>query len=387
VRQVGPRRYIELLRRSSSIACSGGEIIPARSGTRRRMPAPRRREALLSGEFVRVAAYTGGLNVPSARFRVRQLIPHLATRGIEVRELALRCGKYPPVSRLSRPAWGCAVVAESMLRVGQGYRCDLTFLQRELVSRLRTFELFTRSPRVFDVDDAIWVLGEGMAASIARGSALVICGNDFLADRFSRWNPRVMVIPTAVDTDRFCPRPATDSGRILMGWSGTASGLKYLYGIEDALHQAMMGMPELQLRVVCDHAPRFTRLPLSRVEFVPWSPAVEAPAIQDLSIGLMPLEDSEWSRGKCAFKMLTYMACGLPVVVSPVGMNQTVLQMGTVGYAARSTTEWVDAILELSAREQTRNEMGRNGRRLAVDHFSIPVIGEQLANALKSVES
>lgn len=340
---------------------------------------------------VRVAALTGGRNVPSARIRVRQLIPSLAEHGIEVREFVPLISKYPPERKYLRPLWGAAALAVRVPTVFATYRYDVVLLQRELISTYVTLEPLTRRPRVLDVDDAIYLhRGGKFARRLAELVDLVICGNDFLAEHFSRWNKNVTVIPSAVDTRRFMPlEPREQSGlggKHVIGWIGTSSNFKYLYSIEAALKRVMELVPNAVLRVIADRKPKFRMLPGERVEFIAWSPETEVKGVQTMTVGIMPLADGEWEKGKCSYKMLQYMACGIPVVVSPVGMNSQILALGDFGLAATSQAEWVEALQWiLMADREVREKMGREGRRVAEIYFSIEAIAPRLAQALRGV--
>jgi len=340
---------------------------------------------------VKVAALTGGKNVPSARFRVRQLIPSLSEHGVELREFVPLVSKYPPERKYLRPAWGVAALAARIPAVFATYRYDIVLLQRELVSTFVTLEPLTKRPRVLDVDDAIYLhRGGRFAERLARLVDLVICGNDFLADRFSKWNKNVTVIPTAVDTRRFVPLERPQQGSLeesyVIGWTGTSSNFKYLYYIETALKQVMEIFPDVVLRVIADKKPSFRTVPGERVRFVPWSPESEVKGVQSMTVGIMPLVNGEWEKGKCSYKILQYMACGIPVVVSPVGMNAQILALGEVGLAASSQDEWVEALRWILAAGRTvREKMGREGRRVAEEYFSVEVIAPRLAQALKGL--
>ena len=145
------------------------------------------------------AALTGGRNVPSARFRVRQYIDCLAGEGVEVTEFPAPWGMYPPSNVMARPAWCMASLFAQLPTVIQSYRYDLTLLQREMLSTFVTLEPFTKRPRILDVDDAIWLHPRGQfAARLASKCEGVLCGNAFLADYFRQWNPNVTIIPTAI---------------------------------------------------------------------------------------------------------------------------------------------------------------------------------------------
>jgi len=239
---------------------------------------------------------------------------------------------------------------------------------------------------VLDVDDAIWLYGgEAFARRLAGLCDVVACGNAFLAEWFARSHPRVELLPTAVDTARFVPAPALAAEDApVIGWSGSASTLPYLHAIEQPLGEVLRRNPRATLRVVCDRPPDLPSL-RGRVAFVRWSPEVEVRSIQDMTVGLMPLDDSVAARGKCSLKMLLYMACGVPVVVSPIGANRDVLSRGEVGFGALSADDWVDALdLILRAPERAR-EIGARGRAVVEEHFSVQALAPRLATLLRGV--
>jgi glycosyltransferase involved in cell wall biosynthesis len=332
----------------------------------------------------RIIALTQGFNEPSRRFRWKQYVEDLEVAGFEVSELTSFFGAYAPVSRIRRPFWAAATMAESLVRTLRANSYDLRFLQRNLTATLCTWEPFLRKPFVFDVDDAIFLGPRGASANrIARAASLTICGNNFLAEHFSRYGP-VEVLPTAVDTGRFVPRLNPQPSRPIIGWSGSSSGLKYLYGIESALQTLLHRHPDVLLKVVADKAPAFKILPSDRVVYERWSPEREVATLQEFAVGIMPLEDDLWAQGKCSFKMLTYMAVGLPVVVSPVGMNGEILGQAPCGFAAKTTDEWVDAISTLLCNPRLSTDMGRAGRQLIETRYARNVIGPQLARMLKA---
>lgn len=336
--------------------------------------------------MLRVIAYTGGHNAPARIPRVQQYVPYLRLHGIELTESPSRAGLYPPERGFwKRAAWGVWNIAEHLPAVGRSYRYDVTLLQREMLSTFVTLEPFTSRPRVLDVDDAIWVhRGGGFARRLARSCDHVICGNSFLAEGFSRWNPSVSVLPTAVDTRRFVPANGSHrAGRPVIGWLGLGSGFCFLYEIEAALGDVLRSHPECILRIISDKVPQFRLLPPAQVEYVPYCREREVTDIQDMTVGIMPLDDSDGARGKCSFKMIQYMSSGIPVVVSQLGTNVEVLQKGEVGFGATNRQDWVDALSELLANLELRARMGRAGRAVAEKHYSVEVLAPRLAQILR----
>jgi glycosyltransferase involved in cell wall biosynthesis len=336
---------------------------------------------------LRVAAFTRGVNVPSARFRVRQLIPAVARQGVEMTEFTAPLGAYPPRAKALRPLWAVGTLGSRIPALMSSARYDVTLLQRTMISNCLTLEPFTKGPRVLDVDDAIWLNGRGDYAGRLAGTCdLVVCGNDYLADYFSRWNKNVVVLPTPVDTLRFKPLEGGRGAEAeIIGWSGSSSNFGYLYGIEDALAALLKSRPGARLRVVSDAEPSFSRIPERQFEFIKWTPENEAETIGEMTVGLMPLSDSEWERGKCSYKMLLYLACGVPAVVSPVGMNAQVLAMGRVGVGVTGSREWEEVLRDLLDDPAGREAMGQRGREIAVGHFGLDAAAPKLADFLRGV--
>lgn len=333
-----------------------------------------------------IAALTPGVNVPSARLRVRQLIPALADHGIRLTEFTSRLGAYPRGARWTRPAWVTASIAANLPAVARSHRYDVTLLQREMISTRATLERWTGRPRVFDVDDSIHLHRDGRAARrIAEGSDVVVCGNRHLARVYAAWNDRVEVLPTAVDVDHYRAGSRPEGRQASICWVGTSSNAPYLEGIEPALEGVFRAHPGAVLDVVSDRPPRLKALPPGRVRFHEWDPETERDVLANASVGIMPLPDSEWARGKCSYKMLASMASGLPVVVSPVGMNVDVLEQAPVGLGASTLEEWSEGLLRLLDSPEDAQRMGHAGRDLATSHYSVRVVAARLATILHDV--
>jgi glycosyltransferase involved in cell wall biosynthesis len=153
--------------------------------------------------------------------------------------------------------------------------------------------------------------------------------------------------------------------------------------VAPAIGRFLAEAPEARLVVVADAFVTLPGIPDDRVDLVRWSPENEATVIQDFDVGLMPLGGGDWAKGKCAFKMLQYLSCAVPAVVSPVGMNAEVLAMADVGLAATTEDEWVEALLTLYRDRDRARALGRAGRDLAERVFSVPVIARQLAATMR----
>jgi len=332
--------------------------------------------------MTRVTALTAQRSTPSAWFRVGQTIEELRHLGIETRWLPARVSTFPPRAKWLRPLWLPMSVASRFSQAAASWRGEITWLAKEMVSTLVTWEPITRRPRVLDVDDAIWLHRGGRAArAIARRVDCIVVGNSFLADWFSQHNANVIVIPTAVDTSRFLPRSKQGESRPIrsIGWTGTSGNLKYLYAIESPLLAILQQHPDTVLRVICDRPPVFRGIPSERLQYVRWTREREVGDLQSLDVGLMPLDDTDWERGKCALKLLLYMACGIPVIASPVGVNREILSARVVGFSARRPEEWQSALDTLVRDPELGRKLGSNGRRLVENSYSVRRVARQLA--------
>jgi glycosyltransferase involved in cell wall biosynthesis len=236
----------------------------------------------------------------------------------------------------------------------------------------RLFAAFTRR-RVFDVDDAIYVrkprrLGEPADesawrkrkfAATCRWVDVVAAGNDVLADVACITAKAVTVLPTSIDTAVYQTSTATPADPPTIAWIGSPENLIYLEMIRPALARLTARYPTLRMRVICS---RFPDWPEVAVEPVIWSSATEAKALAGAHIGVMPLSDDAWARGKCAFKLLQYMAAGLPCVASPVGANTEAVVDGVNGFHARNDDEWELHLESLVRSPELRARFGANGR-------------------------
>jgi glycosyltransferase involved in cell wall biosynthesis len=345
---------------------------------------------------LRVEAVLSGRLAPSSRFRVLQHVAPLGRLGIDVDARPPRVSKYATVGPrwqrrlgpLTGPVLTAAKLAARAPTVARSWARDLTWLEREMIPGSRTLEPCLHRPLLFDVDDAIWLLSAGnerAARWTARHAACVLAGNDYLAEWFTSAGATVERVWTAVDTDHFRPDPdpRPDRRSFVIGWTGSASALRYLAALAKPLGRFLAETPEARLAVVSDYEPSLPGIPEDRVDFVRWSPSVEASALAGVDVGLAPLPDSAWARGKCAFKMLQYMAAGIPMVASPVGMNAQVLAMAEVGLPAADDAAWRDALHDLRADDGRRRAMGGHGRRLVEREFAVPVIADRLAGIMR----
>ncbi len=334
----------------------------------------------------KVAAFTGGRKASPARFRVRQYVDFLKQYDIDLDEFVAPFSSWPPLQTWLRPAWAVATLASRVPGLVSSHRYNVALFQQSLMSTYVTLEGLAVRPRILDVDDAIWAQSErsGFAQRLAGLCDSIICGNNFLAEQFSKWNRNIVVIPTGVDIDYFRPEPKPPSEDCVIGWSGKSCGFKHLYDIESALKMVLDSNPLARLSIVADCPPDFKEISPDKVIFTPWSPGNEVETIQAMDIGIMPIDNSVAARGKCSYKMLLYMACAKPVVVSPYGMNKEVMAYGDIGYSPETEDGWIEALLHLSRVPKQCHEMGLRGREVVEAQYSTRETGKTIALHLLS---
>jgi hypothetical protein len=236
--------------------------------------------------------------------------------------------------------------------------------------------------RVFDVDDAIYVrkprrLGEApddspwrkrKFAATCRWVDVVAAGNDVLAGAARASARAITILPTSIDTASYRPTSATAADAPTIVWIGSPENLVYLEMIRPALVRLTVRHPTLKMRIICS---RFPDWPGVNIEPIAWSTATEAESLAAAHIGVMPLTDDEWARGKCAFKLLQYMAAALPCVASPVGANAEAVIDGVNGLHARSTEEWERNLEALIRSPELRARFGASGREHVESRYAM----------------
>jgi glycosyltransferase involved in cell wall biosynthesis len=317
--------------------------------------------------MVKVTALTSGPLVPSSRFRVRQFIEPLGRLGITVAE------HHPPLSKYALKRAGSLAAVARLPGVLAARAGDVVWLERELIAGRNTLERFAGAgPRLFDVDDALWLLNDSnFSEEIAAGSFGVIAGNEFIAAHYRQHCERVWIVPTSVDTCVWRPQAEAEQTEWIIGWIGTSSNLPHLLAVEEPVADFLSRNRDCRLLVVCDREPRLNKIPARSRRFVRWSPENEVGLVQGMDVGLMPLPDTEWARGKCALKMLLYMAVGIPVISSLVGVGGILLRQAEVGIAAMAERDWYEALCLLLDRRDLARRMGIAGRRLVAEQYSV----------------
>lgn len=246
---------------------------------------------------------------------------------------------------------------------------------------------------VYDVDDAIWLTGRqtgGHPLGVLKGTARkvrwlaeraehVMAGNEILAEHLAAYAERVTVVPSLVDPPSYRLHEHRQDATVTLGWVGSATTATYLRRIVPALEQfARSSTQAVRLLVVGGRAPSIRGV---RVEERSWSPASEREALAETDIGLMPLDDTPWSRGKCAYKSLQYMASGIPPVVDDVGISAKVVS--GAGCVASSPDDWLEGLIALAGDAALRARLGETGRRRVEEEFSLQRWAPTIASILR----
>jgi glycosyltransferase involved in cell wall biosynthesis len=231
-----------------------------------------------------------------------------------------------------------------------------------------------------DYDDAIFHRYDSHASALARrllGTKIAACmrhanavlaGNEYIAS-YAReaGSRRVHVVPTVVDISRYAPRVRRSSSRLTIGWIGTPRTQHYLDLAAEALEFAHRSLGARIVLIGANRSP----LPDIPVELRPWHESTEAAELGEIDVGIMPLVDSPWELGKCGYKLIQYMACGKPVVASPVGVNRDIVEHGINGFLATSAEDWINAFRFLESDPARACAMGGAGRKKVERHYSL----------------
>lgn len=265
-------------------------------------------------------------------------------------------------------------------------RFDMIFIQRETLFLGSAF-FEARAARsgarvIFDFDDSIWLADTspgnkkwewlkrpGKFFDAVKAADTVIAGNSYLANKARPWNNNTVIIPTTIDTGIHVPQPERRNKETLtIGWSGSISTIKHFETLLPVL-QKLKAKYGARIRFKLIGAAGYSSSH-PEVQAVTWSEATEVAELNTFDIGLMPLPNDEWAMGKCGLKGLSYMACGVPAVMSPVGVNTDIIQHGENGFLAAGGEEWMQRLSELIEDESLRRRLGEAGRKTVEKQYS-----------------
>jgi glycosyltransferase involved in cell wall biosynthesis len=325
---------------------------------------------------------------PSQRYRIEQWAPHLAEDGITIHLLPaidqdLMKLLHKPGHSVEKLLMTFRALPRRITEALSVRRYDAVLVHRSATIAGPAFiERLVKQlgrPLVFDFDDAIYLLHTSHANRrfgwlkfprktelLCRISDHVVVGNSHLAGYAARFNRNVTVVPTSVDLSRYRPVKRRGNGRIVVGWTGSSTSQTHLEMFAPIL-AGITSRSDIEIRVLSDRKPD-----LPGVDFTwrQWSAESEVDEIAAFDIGIMPMPDDEWARGKCALKALLYMAMGIPAVCSPVGANREIITNGENGLLAANGDDWTQGILRLAEDPALRIRLGTAGRQTVEREFS-----------------
>lgn len=340
----------------------------------------------------------------SSRLRTLQYLPLLEQQGFEFTVRSLFDEAYLDTLYSSGSRSKLAIVkyyVKRLFTLFSVYSYDLIWIEYELFPYLPAFsECFLTligKKYIVDYDDAIFHNYDLSDNSIIRRflakkidtvmakSSCVIAGNAYLAERAQAAGAKcVEWIPTVVDQSRYVPMPKTQDSQKVIGWIGSPSTQKYILDIKEALH-SVCERHSARLLLIGATEDITDKLSGIQIDIMPWSENSEAQLIQQMDIGIMPLHDGPWEKGKCGYKLIQYMACGVPVVANPVGVNSDIINDSNCGYLADSIEQWTDSLSVLLSSQKQRVMLGNAGRKAVEEIYSLQVQAATLARIFKSV--
>jgi glycosyltransferase involved in cell wall biosynthesis len=331
--------------------------------------------------MINILCLHSSTSLASYRYRVEQFMSFWKEYGIEVDLVSLSGKGYPEKLKLALSA----------------ARYDYVWLQKKVLSPIFINIIASRSRLVFDYDDAIYSAGSHTSGyvkpshagsnqtirrlqHVLKRSVLVFAGSTELVEYSRRFNPSgVHLVPTALGMPEWNPKPRNPADPVTIGWIGITSNIPYLDLVDEAASRIQVLYPNVVFSLMSGEPAEGLK---TRWTFVPWSKETEQSWLQSIDIGIMPLTDDEWSRGKCAFKLLQYMSYAKPVVASPVGANLDAVIQGKSGYLASTAEEWFDAFESLITNPEMRHIMGEESLTLFQGDYERKIVQGKIAGLL-----
>lgn len=329
---------------------------------------------------------------PSQRFRIEQWLPYLSEEGISVELKPFLSSRMMPVlhhpGRLAAKAAGMIeAFARRALDVARLGKYDIILIHRAVClagpAALERLMPLLRRPIIFDFDDAIyrldtseanryfgWLKFPGKTATLCRLSSHVVAGSSHLAEYARTHNSRVTIVPTSIDIDLYqpVPRAANRNGkRTIIGWTGSATSQTHLEMFADVLRE-LSARRDIEIRVQSNRRPVLQGIPFV---WRPWSSETEVEELSHFDIGIKPMPDDPWARGKCPMKEIQYMSMGIPTVCSAVGASRDIIRHGENGFLAETREEWLESLESLIDDPALGRRLGAAGRQTVEDGFSM----------------
>lgn len=343
----------------------------------------------------------------SNRYRIEQYLPYLKSFKIEYElhpfwnTLAFKV-LYKKKYFLRKASFFLLGTVWRIFDLLQLYKYDIVFIHREAYplgpALLESIIALLKKPFIFDFDDAVFLPASSPTNSfiekfrsprktvkIIKMSSLVIAGNRYLADYSLKLNPSVVIIPTPIDTEKYLPRNNKNiNGKTVVGWVGSATTIEFLKILQEVFRSLSMEFRDIVFKII---GGEFKIDGVSNIISKPWSMEDELDDLSYFDIGVMPMPDNAWTRGKCGFKAILYMSLGIPCVCSPVGINKEIIHDGQNGFLALTQQEWLDKLTLLIGDSKLRKRIGIEARKTIEEKFSLKVNAPKFLETIKTVYS
>ncbi len=325
----------------------------------------------------------------SSRTRVYVFVPHLEKEGVICAVKPLFIGGSSTILQY------LFAVPKRFLHILSAWRYDLVFIQKDIFPWILRKLLYLLNKRVvYEFDDAIFTTNDkGLKGWIMQRRAKnfpemlklakhVVIENEYNRAFVLEHCKNTSIITGPIDTERYFPINRTKSGKITIGWIGSPSTVEYLTNLNPIFEKLMIcHKDKIKLKIIGSDK----ELDLGiETECVKWDLDTEVQELQSFDIGIMPLPDNEWTRGKGGYKLLQYMSCGLPVVASPVGVNCEIVNKQN-GFLAKDEEEWYKALDSLIKNSKLREKLGANGRKLMEERYSLKLAVQEYLKIFKSL--
>jgi len=326
---------------------------------------------------------------PSQRFRFEQYLDFLEDKGFKCDFFYLISEKDDPIfygrgNLINKFRILIKSIKQRWNEVKVTNSYDLIYVQRECFMLGTSFfeKSFSQNCRmIFDFDDSIWLpnvskgnrklrflKNSNKTRDIIRGSYMVFAGNKYLADYARQFNSNVKIVPTTINTDQYV-RDYNPTGKICIGWSGSASTIEHFENAIPFLAKIKEKYcDQVIFKVIGDESYRHDELGITGL---PWCIENEVKELSSFDIGIMPLPDDEWARGKCGLKGLQYMALETATIMSPRGVNCEIISDGKNGFLADTLFDWVEKLSNLIENEGLRKQFGKEGRKTVIKKYSV----------------
>jgi len=339
---------------------------------------------------------------PSSRYRFYQFIPYLEKENFDVSVSPHFNKKYVENLYSERRSIKLLNPLNAYLkraaRLLLNRNFDLVWMEKEVLpwipASIEKFLLKSSIPCVIDYDDAVYHRYDQHCNPLVRAalskkieklmafSTVVIAGNQYIAEYARETGVKQFeILPTVVDTYVYTQKQSEPNENFNIGWIGSPSTSRHLHVAVPALNQ-LCKKSDVQFSAIGALGKDLVEIP---GQLISWSEETEVEELNRFDVGIMPLPDTPWERGKCGFKLIQYMACGLPVIASPVGVNKEIVEHGVNGFLARDTEEWIQYLETLKENSDLCHKMGTAGRKKVESEFSLHKMAPRLVDLMKRV--